>query len=122
MSPHNSAESLLFDLDGVTMNAPVTAPGGVVSAETIFKFRQRDSIVSAHYQGGGIHLGYLVGLVAGDRLEFRFAQVDSTGRLDGGHSKCELARTTDGRIRILEHFQWASRDGTGVNVIEELHR
>jgi hypothetical protein len=113
-------DGLPFDLDGLKMNAPVTAEGGVVNAQTIFSFRQRGSVVSAEYQGGGIEQGHLVGLVTGACLEFRYAQIDSTGRLDGGHSKCELTRTPDGRVRIVEHFEWASRKGTGVNVIEEL--
>ncbi len=33
---------------------------------------------------------------------------------------CEISKTNDGRIGLLEHFQWESREGTGTNVFEEI--
>ena len=35
-------------------------------------------------------------------------------------STCELGRTADGRLRLIEHFRWESREGSGTNVFEEL--
>jgi hypothetical protein len=55
-----------------------------------------------------------------DGLQFRYSQVDMDGRIDGGYSTCEISRMEDGRIRLLEHFQWESREGTGTNVFEEI--
>jgi uncharacterized protein YndB with AHSA1/START domain len=111
-----------FDFDGLRMNAVKTAENGVVNADTLFRFRQRGSEVAADYAGGGVVDGHLVGLVDGARMRFRYAQLERGGVLNGGASECEIERTDDGRLRLVEHFQWESRPGGGTNVIEELPR
>jgi len=108
-----------FNLDRLRMNAPVTAPGGVVSADTTFEFSQTGNIAEARYAGGRVTLGRLVGIVTDDTLEFRYAQVHDDGSLHGGHSKCTLERTDDAKVRIVESYEWAD-GGTGVNIIQEL--
>lgn len=107
-------------LDGIQMCVVETAEGGEVNSETIFRFVQNGAVVSAQYAGGKVELGYLVGTMTEEGLHFRYAQVDTEGRLDGGYSTCEISRLPDGRIRLLEHFQWASREGMGTNVFEEI--
>ncbi len=108
-----------FNLDGLRMNAPVTAPGGVINAETIFEFTQTGNITEARYAGGRVTVGHLVGVVSGDSLEFRYAQVHDDGSLHGGHSSCTLERADDGKVRIVERYTWAGGE-TGTNVIQEL--
>jgi hypothetical protein len=54
------------------------------------------------------------------RLEWRYAQVGGSGALDGGHALCELELLADGRMRLIEHFSWESRSGTGTNVLEQV--
>ncbi|MCB9845112.1 MAG: hypothetical protein H6811_03885 [Phycisphaeraceae bacterium] len=109
-----------WNLDGLRANAPVTAPGGVINADTIFEFHQADNRVEATYTGGRIVRGFLVGVITNDTLEFRYCQAHTDGRIDGGASTCSLERTDDGRIRIIERFEWESRGGSGTNVIEQL--
>ncbi len=109
-----------ISLDGKRLHVTSTAANGVVNAKTVFEFTQQGSLVWARYAGGRIALGYLVGRIDGDRLVFRYAQTTLDGRLDGGQSNCEIVCTPDGRLRLLEHFQWESRDGTGTNVFDEL--
>ena len=109
-----------ISLDGIRMHVVSTANVGVVSTETLFTFTQEGSVVSARYAGGKVELGYLVGVLSSDGLRFCYAQLDDEGRLDGGNSTCEISRTDDGRIRLVEHFQWQSREGAGTNVFEEL--
>jgi len=110
----------MWNLDGIRANASVTAPGGVVNHETIFVFRQEGRIVEAIYAGGQVLRGFLIGVIEGDRMRMQYCQLDIDGRFDGGQSTCDLERTDDGRIRIVEHFEWASREGNGTNVIEQL--
>jgi len=110
----------IVSLNGKQMRVVSTAEVGVVNAETLFTFTQEGSVVSAHYSGGKVRLGHLVGIISSGILHFRYAQLDTEGRLDGGYSTCEISRTSDGRIRLLEHFQWESREGSGTNVFEEV--
>lgn len=109
-----------LSLDGIKMRVASTAAAGEVNNETLFEFTQDGSVVSARYAGGSVRLGHLVGVRAGERLCFRYAQVDHSGRLDGGHSTCEIERSGDGRVRLIEHFEWDSREGSGTNVFEEV--
>ncbi len=108
-----------FNLDALRMNAPVTAEGGVVNADTVFEFTQTGDIAEARYAGGRVKLGRLVGIISGDCFEFRYAQVHDDGTLHAGHSNCTLERTDEGKIRIVERYQWAG-GGAGTNIIQEL--
>jgi hypothetical protein len=115
-SPQRCVESL----DGRQMRAVSTADGGEVSVDTLFSFAQAGDTVSAQYAGGSVRLGHLVGIFAAGELSFRYAQVDHAGRVDGGRSVCEVSSLPDGRVQLLEHFQWESRDGSGTNVLQEI--
>lgn len=108
-----------FNLNGLKMNAIQTDPEGVIGAETIFEFSQNDNIVLAEYSGGRIRKGYLVGIIAGSNLNFRYCQVQMDNQLDGGESDCEL-RLKDGLIQIIENFSWESRQGSGQNIIQQI--
>ncbi len=107
-----------ISLDGIRMHVVSTGEGGEVNTETLFEFTQNGSVVSAHYAGGKVRLGYLVGTMSAEGLRFRYAQVDNAGRLDGGYSTCEIRRTAEGKLQLAEHFQWDSREGSGTNLYE----
>ena len=107
-------------LNEIRMRVVRTAEIGVVNAETLFTFKQSGSIVSAEYAGGKVQMGYLIGVISSDILRFRYVQLDKEGRLDGGTSNCEISRTESGRIRLVEHFEWESREGAGINIFEQV--
>jgi hypothetical protein len=107
-------------LDGLRMFVSSTAEVGVVDQSTRIAFRQDGSRVVGRYQGGRIRRGVLVGGIAGAVLRFRYLQVEASGEIHGGRSTCEIVRTSGGRIRIVEHFAWTTRDGCGTNVFDEL--
>ncbi len=109
-----------ISLQGIRMRVVSTAEEGEVNAETLFEFTQECPVVSARYAGGKVRLGYLVGSMTAEELHFRYAQVDNFGRLDGGHSACEIWRTATGKLRLTEHFTWDSREGSGTNIFEEI--
>jgi hypothetical protein len=100
---------------------PVSSSGkGEISSDTLFTFSQRDNLVHARYSGGSVRLGVLVGTRSGNRLAWRYAQMDQAGRLDGGHALCELRSLADGRLALVEHFTWESRAGSGTNLLEQI--
>ena len=106
------------NLDGLTMYVSSTAANGVVDAATRLHFRQTGDRVMARYAGGNVVRGLLMGRCARDRLEFRYAQRERDGMIHGGRSTCELLEH-EGRVRIVEHFEWSTRTGSGVNVFDE---
>jgi len=97
-----------------------TAANGVVSADTIFVFHQRGSIVTAHYAGGRIVTGFLAGVWEGDLLPFRYVQIADGGTLDSGRSVARVTKSPTGRLRLEEQFQWESKPGSGTNIFEAI--
>ncbi len=103
------------------MRAVSGAAGSVVSGETLFEFEQTGDLFSARYRGGEIADGYLIGRRhAGGVLEFRYVQADFTTRIDAGNSTGVLYRQPDGRLQLVENFQWITRPGAGRNILEEV--
>lgn len=109
-----------MDLDNVKMNVVETSGNGVVNELTIFSFSQTDNVVSATYSGGQIVKGFLVGLMDNNKLRFSYCQLQVDGKMDNGTSECDIL-IENGKIRLVEHFQWASRNNeTGINVFQQL--
>jgi hypothetical protein len=107
-------------LDGRIFRVASTAGNGVVDAGTRLQFIQRGARILARYAGGSICRGVLAGELSSGRLSFHFLQRESTGELHGGGSTCEVSEMPDGRLRIIEHFAWRTRVGSGTNVFEEI--
>ena len=108
------------NLDGRTMFVSTTAAEGVVSGETHLHFTQRGQRVAARYAGGRVPRGWLVGRWDGDILRFRYAQREDSSDIHGGRSVCAVEEGEDGRLRLIEHFTWSTRSGSGTNVFDEL--
>jgi hypothetical protein len=109
-----------MNLDGLVMYVSSTAEQGVVGGDTCLRFRQVGSQVFGRYSGGAVSRGLLVGRLTDSQLTFRYAQVEASGQIHGGESVCEVQRQPDGRIRIIEHFRWRTRPGSGTNVFDEV--
>ena len=43
-----------------------------------------------------------------------------SGGQTGGVSEGIVERTSDGRLRLVEHFQWITRPESEVNIFEEI--
>ena len=108
-----------MNLDGTSFQVSATGAEGIVSRETRLRLVQRGARVLGRYHGGTIRRGYLVGELLGRRLSFRYAQLEASGHVHGGRSVCEVERTDAGRLRLVEHFHWETRAGSGTNVFEQ---
>jgi hypothetical protein len=111
----------MLNLDGLEMYVTSTATGGVVGSGTRLSFVQRGNHVAARYSGGAVGRGWLVGRLRGSELEFRYAQREESGAIHRGRSVCQVEQLASGRIRIVEHFTWITRSGSGTNVFDETH-
>jgi hypothetical protein len=109
-----------LDLDGMRMAVANSGVHSVVSASTVLTFEQQGNVVSARYRGGEIVDGYLIGHLEGASLMFRYVQADVSGQLDAGVSEGVLDRLADGRLRLIEHYQWLTRAEQGTNTFEEI--
>lgn len=108
------------EFSGRRMRPTSADASGVVSNETILVFQLIGNVVSARYRGGPVVDGNLVGLLEAATLQFRYVQADIHGNLDAGVSTGIIEHLSDGRLRLIEHFQWLTRPGCGTNVFEEV--
>ncbi len=95
---------------------------GEVSGETVFHYRQKDDLVWAEYSGGAIVFGNLIAKCDdGGNLEIRYQHLNDKGELMTGICKSAPEILDDGRIRLLEKWQWTCGDfSKGESIIEEI--
>lgn len=106
-------------LDGRTLVGVENTAGGEVSGATEFHFEQDGDRIYAHYAGGPIVDGHLVGTIEGRRWDVRYVQVNDRGETASGHSVGDLEGLADGRVRVTDEWEWESKDGTGESVLVE---
>ena len=109
-----------INLDGMVMYVTSTDDRGVVDAKTRLYFAQKGSRVFARYRGGSVTRGCLVGTISGSELVFRYTQLEDSGQIHGGRSICEVRRTTQPGLRVIEHFTWSTRSGSGTNIFDQI--
>jgi hypothetical protein len=98
-----------------------TSKNGVVTSDTVFRYKQIDNILTSEYSGGNIKFGHLIGVVDTDgSIEMRYHQVNLNGDLMTGKCKSIPELLPNGKIRLHETWQWTSGDKTeGSSIIEE---
>ena len=109
-----------INLDGAAMYVSSTDDRGVVDAKTRLYFTQKGSRVFARYGGGSVVSGCLVGALSGSELVFRYTQLEDSGQIHGGRSICEVQRKAQTGLRVIEHFTWTTRSGSGTNIFDEI--
>lgn len=106
--------------DGVTFVVVRNdGPGAAVDRSTVFQYRQQGELIEAEYAGGGVRLGRLVGVLNGETITHAYVQVNLANEVQSGRSTVEVRRLADGRLQLIDSWQWQDRDGTGQCVMEE---
>ncbi|MFY0631765.1 MAG: n-acetylglutamate synthase [Flavobacteriaceae bacterium] len=95
---------------------------GEVSSELIFHYLQTGSILTCEYQGKQILKGHLIGLVDENGIiEMSYHQVNKNGELMTGICTSKPEILANGKVRLLEEWQWTSGDKSkGNSILEEL--
>jgi len=120
MCQSEDQDNSALSLDGVRMKVSNSGVHSVVNTSTVLTFEQQGNVVSARYRGGEIVDGYLIGHLEGWSLLFRYVQAELSGRLGAGVSEGAIDRLPDGRLRLVEHYQWLTRPERGTNIFEEI--
>lgn len=92
----------------------------MVSTSTILTLEENGRFVCGRYSGGTVVHGYLIGIRHAAELHFRYVQGDLSGSIDAGASRAQVEEDPQGRVRIVEHYEWATREGSGTNIFEEI--
>lgn len=111
----------MFDFNNKTFKVIRNdGPGAEVTTETVFRFRQQGNIVHADYEGGLVRYGKLLGVLDGDKLNHRYIQVNLNGEFNSGHASDEVKLTPQGKIQLIDSWQWESQAGQGFCIMEEV--
>jgi len=111
--------SALPSLDGRVFRVAEMDAAGEASIATEFEYHEEDGVVWARYHSGAVRLGFLVGTRDGDRLDFRYSQLNEDGETSNGRCSTELSILSDGRVRLSEVWARESKPGRGTSAVEE---
>ena len=112
------------DLNGRIFVTASNTANGDAGDGTRFEYRQSGKRVWATYRGGRVRFGSLVAV--GDphgRLDMRYQHVGPDGAVRTGLCLSVPELLPDGRIRLVEEWQWTNGDRSrGRSVLEEVGR
>ncbi|HYM06366.1 MAG TPA: DUF3291 domain-containing protein [Terriglobales bacterium] len=110
-----------FDLDQRLFVPAANTPNGDADRGTRFHYRQCGARIWATYSGGRVRFGGLVAVADNQgRLDMRYHHVAGEA-LRTGAAIATTERLSDGRIRLLEEWQWTNGDRSrGSSVVEEV--
>lgn len=101
----------MINLDKKTFKALSNSDNGEVDDNTLFYYSQKDNIISAEYNGGEIIKGNLIGKQLEDgRFDFVYHHINTNGDLKIGKCLSNATLVKNGKIKLLEEWQWLSDD------------
>jgi hypothetical protein len=108
--------------NGRKMRLVSNTAGGDVPDGQVFEYRQDGARVWSVYHSAEARFGSLVASAdAEGKLDLRYQQLDPKGTPRTGRCVTTPERLDDGRLRMLEVWQWTNGDGTrGESVLEEV--
>ena len=111
-----------MDYHNKKFRAVSNSENGEVSSDMIFHYKQSDHILTCEYSGGEILQGQLIGLVDNEGIiDMRYHQVNRKGELMSGVCRSVPEMMENGKIRLVENWQWTSGDRSkGQSILEEI--
>ena len=85
-----------------------------VTEGTVVTFTQDGDLVSAIYSGGMVRHGRLVGIRKGDHIRHAYIQVNHMGEIRTGKGTMEVQIKKDGKMRVVESWDWTDPPGRGL--------
>lgn len=90
-----------------------------VNTDTTFCFVQKGNLVAAEYSGGLIQEGELIGYINHNNFYFSYQQTNLSGEQNSGRGCDTIELTNDGRLRLTDHWEWETKKGKGLCIMEE---
>jgi hypothetical protein len=89
---------------------------------TEFRYQEDGGIIWGDYSGDTVIHGRFVGTRDGDTIDITYIHLLKTGDRAGGRSGSRIESLPDGRLRLVEEFQFDGDPTRHVSVCEELPR
>jgi hypothetical protein len=100
----------------------ISSTASVVNAHdpTRFDYKEADGLIWGSYSGDTVSHGRFVGTRDGDRIELTYVHALKAGDRAAGRSSSRIEPLPDGRLRLVEEFQFDGDDTPQVSVCEEV--
>lgn len=97
-------------------------PNGDTNKDTIYLYKQIGNYITGEYKGGNIKAGYLNAMVDKlGNLQMQYHHINNKNELLTGICSSILEIMQDGRMRIIENWQWTCKNFTkGQSILEEV--
>jgi GNAT superfamily N-acetyltransferase len=95
---------------------------GEVNSDTKFHYHQEEQTVWVEYEGGIIQRGFMIGKASDDgTLQFTYQHINKKNEIRIGKCEGQPQLLPDGRLRLLESWQWMDKDRKiGQSIVEEI--
>ncbi|MCC5578318.1 MULTISPECIES: hypothetical protein [Microtetraspora] len=100
----------------VSSTASAVDPDG----PTEFVYKEEDGIIWGDYVGDTVVHGHFVGTREADRIELTYIHQLKSGGRAGGRSASRIETLPDGRLHLIEEFQFEGDDTKHVSVCAEV--
>jgi hypothetical protein len=99
----------------------ISSTASEVSADdpTQFVYEEEDGVIWGSYTGDTVTQGRFVGTRDEDRIELMYVHALKAGGRAAGRSTSRIEPLPDGRLRLVEHFQFDGDDTPQISVCEE---
>ncbi len=94
--------------------------GAQLGHGSIFHFRQSGKKVSADYMGTKVVRGHLEGEIRDGMLFHHYEQYDKDGKKYSGNATVRIILKSDGKMQLLDEWEWDSEKGKGSCLMEEV--
>lgn len=113
-----------LNLDGRIFAPFHNTARGEVSSQTLFIFRQKGRQISAHYSGGSIKAGHILGVLdTGQAARLTYHCLSQSDTLKTGQATARFIDAGDGLLNIYMDWQWISGDeGRGTSKYQEIQQ
>lgn len=84
---------------------------GLSTKETIFKYSEKNGVITGSYKGGNIKKGQILGKRVGENeLELLFHSITNDGELKSGKSKGVIAKDKKRKTTLSFDWYWFDQD------------
>ena len=112
---------MAINLNNKTFKSLENSANGEVSDQTFFHYQQEGQMLWAHYAGGSIRKGFLIGKIIDDQLEFSYQHLNHALEIMTGKCTSRAVLNPSGKIQLYEAWEWTCRDfSKGTSVLLEI--
>ncbi|WP_288954581.1 hypothetical protein [uncultured Polaribacter sp.] len=95
-----------FNFHNKTFYLVENSESGKVNADTVFKYQQKENVVTADYSGGTIKYGKIIATLDNDILHMLYQCVTSENELKAGKAIAKISYTKENKMLLKLNWQW----------------